>query len=313
MRQHGSVHEADDVLDPAVSARFEHLQGVSVEQFFTVGVDAPPIDPVPPVDGVRWDDVAVEGPHRVVPARRYVRRDGSGSPRLCLVWCHGGGWGLGDLDMPEAHVVSQRTADALDAVVYSVDYGLAPEHPYPGPQEDIVAVFAHALADPDVDHTRVALGGASAGGHLAACAAHRLKVEEAPLAAVFLAYPATDPVGGPYPDARPDACPELIWFDGPKLAALFAKHTGTAPPPSGAVPVLLDPTGSPPTLVTTVPLDSLRPQAEAYVEHLSRAGVEVEQHEVRHVLHGYLDLAGTVAVADAALDRHLAWLDGALR
>ena len=313
MRQHGLVHETDDVLDPAVAARVEHLQGVSVEQFFTVGVDAPPVAEVPPVDGVRWEALEVDAPDGPVPVRRYERTDASDGARPCLVWCHGGGWGLGNLDMPEAHVVSQRTASTLDAVVYSVGYGLAPDHPYPVPQEQIVAVFEHAVADPAVDPTRIALGGASAGGHLAACAAHRLKVAEAPLAAVFLAYPATDPVDGPYPDRKPDACPELIWFDGPKLATLFAKHTGTAPPPTGAVPALLDPAGLPPTLVTTVPLDSLRPQAETYVDLLADAGVDVEHHEVRHVLHGYLDMTGSVAIADAALDRHLAWLGDVLR
>lgn len=313
MRQHGSVHEVDDVLDPAIAARVEHLQGVSVEQFFTVGVEAPSFPDPTPVAGVRWEALEIDGSDGPVPVRRYERIDAAAGARPCLVWCHGGGWGLGDLDMPEAHVVSQRTAAALDAVVYSVAYGLAPEHPYPVPQEQIVAAFGHALADPDVDPTRIALGGASAGGHLAACAAHRLKTADAPLAAVLLAYPATDPVDGPYPDERPGACPELIWFDGVKLAALFAKHTGTAPPPSGAVPALLDPAGLPPTLVTTVPLDSLRPQAEAYVEHLADAGVDVEHHEVRHVLHGYLDMAGSVAIADAALDRHLLWLGDVLR
>lgn len=313
MRQHGSVHEVDDVLDPAVAARVEHLQGVSVEQFFTVGVEAPSFPSPLPVEGVRWDALEVDGPDGPAPVRRYERSEASAGARPCLVWCHGGGWGLGDLDMPEAHVVSQRTAAVLDAVVYSVGYGLAPAHPYPVPQEQIVAAFEHALADPDVDPTRIALGGASAGGHLAACAAHRLKTADAPLAAVFLAYPATDPVDGPYPDVKPDACPELIWFDGTKLAALFAKHTGTAPPPTGAVPALLDPSGLPPTLVTTVPLDSLRPQAEVYVELLADAGVDVEHHEVRHVLHGYLDMAGSVAIADAALDRHLAWLGDVLR
>lgn len=313
MRQHGLVHEADDVLDPEVAARVAHLRGVSVEQYFTVGVDAPAVPEPPPVDGVAWEDLEVDGPDGPVRVRRYEPTDTSAGALACLVWCHGGGWGLGDLDMPEAHVVAQRVAVRVEAVVYSVDYRLAPAHPYPAPQEDIVAAYEHALGDPVVDPTRIAIGGASAGGHLAACAAHRLVVAEAPLAAVFLAYPATDPVDGPYPDERPDACPDLIWFDGPKLGALFAKHTGTAPPPSGAVPMRLDPAGSPPTLVTTVPLDSLRPQAETYIEHLAAAGVDVEHHEVRHVLHGYLDMAGTVAVADAALDRHLGWLSEALR
>ncbi len=302
----------DDVLDPEVAARVAHLRGVSVEQFFTSGVEEPPVPAVDPTPGIEWTDIEVAD-DEPVSVRRYVKTEGSSDPRPCLVWCHGGGWGLGDLDMPEAHVVAQRVTDALDAVVYSVDYGLAPACRYPTPQEQIVAVFGHALTDPDVDPTRVAIGGASAGGHLAACAAHRLVVAEAPLAAVFLAYPATDPVDGPFPGEKPDECPELLWFDGSKIGALFTKHAGATPPPSGSVPARLDPEGLPPTLVTTVPLDGLRPQAEAYVDQLLSSGVDVEHHEVRHVLHGYLNMAGSVAVADAALDRHLDWLRTALR
>lgn len=299
-------------IDPQIEARVAHLRGVSVEQFFTVGVDAPPPPVVPPVPGVVWVDVECAGTDAPFRVRRYSPADAPAEPRPCLVWCHGGGWGLGDLEMVEAHVVSQRVAAALDAIVYSVDYGLAPAHPYPVPQEQIVAAVEHAMADPDVDPIRLALGGASAGGHLAACAAHRLVVAGAPLAAVFLAYPVVDPVDGPYPDERPDACPELLWFDAEKTSALFAKHAG-ASPPSGAVPTRLDADGFPPTLITTVPADGLGPQAEAYVGHLVDAGVDVEHHEVPRVLHGYLDMVGSVDVADAALDRHLAWLGGALR
>ena len=70
----------------------------------------------------------------------------------------------------------------------------------------------------------------------------------------------------------------------------------------------------PPTLITTVPLDGLGPQGIAYANRLRDAGVEVEHHEVAGVLHGYLDMTGSgVAVADAALDRHLAWLRRQLR
>lgn len=295
------------MLDPEVAARVAHLRGVSVEQFFTSGVDEPPVPVVEPLPGIEWTDIEIGGEFPTS-ARRYITSGGTSDPRPCLVWCHGGGWGLGDLEMPEAHVVSQRVADELDAVVYSLDYGLAPACPYPEPQEQIVAAFAHALADDGVDPTRVALGGASAGGHLAACAAHRLVVAEAPLAAVFLAYPVTDPVDGPFPGERPDECPELLWFDRAKIGSLFTKHAGATPPPSGAVPARLDPHGLPPTLITTVPLDGLRLQAASYVERLAAAGVDVEHHEVSHVLHGYLNMTGSVAVVDAALDRHLGWL-----
>ena len=149
---------------------------------------------------------------------------------------------MGHLDMAEAHVVAQRVAAELDAVVLSVDYHLAPAHVFPVPQDDVVAVVETALGDPAIDPTRVALGGASAGGHMAACAAHRLVEAGAPLAALFLAYPATDPAG-PYPLERPPVCPELIWFDLGAIGALFANHVGGSSPPAGSVPMELDPHG----------------------------------------------------------------------
>ncbi|MDE0804189.1 MAG: alpha/beta hydrolase fold domain-containing protein [Acidimicrobiales bacterium] len=307
----GPEHD-EYAIDPQVAARVAHLRGVSVEQFFTVGVDAPPPPIVEPIEGVVWSEDLLDTTDPSFRVRRYSTGPGADGARPCLVWCHGGGWGLGDLDMVEAHVVAQRVASTLDAIVYSVDYGLAPAQAYPVPQEQIVAAVEHAMADPEVDPLRLALGGASAGGHLAACAAHRLAVAGAPLAALFFAYPVVDPLDGPYPDRRPDACPELLWFDADKTSALFAKHAG-ASPPSGSVPMRLDADGLPPTLITTVPADGLGPQAVAYVEHLAAAGVDAEHHEVSRVLHGYLDMTGSVDIADAALDRHLSWLGAALR
>ena len=307
----GPEHD-EYAIDPQVAARVAHLRGVSVEQFFTVGVDTPPPPIVEPIEGVVWSEDLLDTADPSFRVRRYSTGPGADGARPCLVWCHGGGWGLGDLDMVEAHVVAQRVASTLDAIVYSVDYGLAPAQAYPVPQEQIVAAVEHAMADSEVDPLRLALGGASAGGHLAACAAHRLAVAGAPLAALFFAYPVVDPLDGPYPDRRPDACPELLWFDADKTSALFAKHAGSSPP-SGSVPMRLDADGLPPTLITTVPADGLGPQAVAYVEHLAAAGVDAEHHEVSRVLHGYLDMTGSVDIADAALDRHLTWLGAALR
>lgn len=298
----------DPPLDAEVAARVSHLEGVTVERYFAEGLpDAPPVPDVPDLASVDIDDRTVRTPHGEVPVRRYRRR-GSHGRRPAVVWCHGGGWGLGNLDMVESHVVAQRVADALDATVVTVGYGLAPDHPYPIPQDQIRAAFEATGDDPAVDPERVVLGGASAGGHLAACVAHALARDGRPPRAAFLAYPVTDPLRGPYPTARFAPCPELIWFDRPKITELFARHAGEMPPPPGSVPMDLPTDRMPPMLVTSVPLDGLGPQAAAYATKLRADGVDIEHHEVAGVLHGYLDMVGTVALADAALSRHLDWL-----
>ncbi len=161
-----------------------------------------------------------------------------------------------------------------------------------------------------MDDARIALGGASAGAQIAACVAHR----RGPwLRALLLAYPVTDPVNGPYPDVRPDAVPELLWFDRDRTVPMFANHAGD-PPATGSVPDELDPERLPSTLVTSAGFDGFGPQAARYVERLDAAGVDVTHHHERGLLHGYLDHVGTrVPSVDAALARHLDWLAARLR
>jgi len=219
----------------------------------------------------------------------------------------------GDLDMPEADAVARRLSRLLDAVVVSVDYRLAPQAPYPAALDDVVAAFEATANDPAVDADRVALGGASAGGNLAAGAAQELRDRGGPVpAVVLLAYPATDPVGGPYVGERPDLCPELLWFDGALTGATFSVYLAGRDPHPYAVPAAGTLEGLPPTLVTTAEYDALAPQGVRYAELLRAAGVEAEHARVDGVLHGYLDLVGAVAAADRALEQHAAWVAGRL-
>jgi acetyl esterase len=225
------------------------------------------------------------------------------------VWVHGGAWVGGDLDMPEAHAVAPRLAARLSAVVVSVDYRLAPAHPYPAALDDVVAAFEWLGRLPGVEPGRLALGGASAGGNLAAGAAQNLRDRGGvqPDACV-LAYPATDPLGGPYEGARPAVCPPLLWFDRALTSLAFEVYLAGADAVAPAVPAAGDLRGLPPTLITTSALDALEPQAVRFGELLAAAGTEVTHHRVDGVLHEYLDLCGDVAVADDALRRHGDWL-----
>jgi len=296
-------------LDPAIARRVAHLFDATWAQVLTGEVDGAPV--APPMrrdDVVRRDDV-LDGV-RVRWYRSAALPDEEPAP--ALVWAHGGGWQYGDLEMPEADAVAQVVAAGLPGVVVSVDYRLAPAHRHPAALDDVTSAWRWARdhgSERGVDGDRVALGGASAGGHLAVLAALRLAEAGASPPALVLAYPVTDAHGGPYGDRHPD-CPPPLWPGQEGIAGLFAGYLGHDPAsaPDDVVPARRDLAALPPTLVTTAEVDCLRPQAEDFVARLRAAGVAVDHHRVDGVLHGYLNSVGDEPVATAALDRHVAWL-----
>src|SRR3954452_927450 len=142
---------------------------------------APYVDDRPP--DVRVDERRVPGPHGDVPVRIYSPRDGTPSG-AGVVWMHGGAFVAGDLDMPEADALARELCARAGAVVVSVDYRLATGGGrFPGPHDDVVAAWrwtAEHAAELGIDPARLAIGGASAGGNLAAGAALRLRDEGGP-------------------------------------------------------------------------------------------------------------------------------------
>lgn len=300
-------------LDPDVAAQVAHLFDATLAQVLSGQVPGPPAAPPLRRDDVSTTDATVPGPGG--PVRVRIQRSRDIAPHElapALVWAHGGGWRHGDLDMPEADSVAQVVAATLPGVVLSVDYRLAPEHRFPAPLDDVAAVQGWAVtegAHHGIDPARVALGGASAGAHLALAAAIAHTAAGAPPAALLLAYPVVDPVGGPYPSERHPDCPPLLWLDADAMGPMFAALVGDPDePPPGAVPLHADLAGLPPTLVTTAECDALADQAHRFVDLARRAGVDVSVHDVEGVLHGYLNTVGDSARADAALDGHVAWL-----
>ncbi|SEB58198.1 alpha/beta hydrolase [Streptomyces melanosporofaciens] len=166
--------------DPEIGRRIKELNkkpqdGRSIADFEALGA---PLGP--PED---WDleieDRAIPGPGPAIPVRIYRPAGAASSPRPCLVWLHGGAWVGGDLDMPEAHETARGVAGRADAVVVSVDYRLCSEDVhFPAQHDDVVAAYRWVrgnAADLGVDPARIALGGASAGGNLAAGATLRLR------------------------------------------------------------------------------------------------------------------------------------------
>ena len=297
-------------LDPAIASGVAHLWGVDVLDVLAGRVAGRPSAERVDLAGIEVSDDELGG----TPVRLY-RPAGRTGPLPALVWVHGGGWRYGGLDMAEAHNVAERVAHDLPAVVVSVDYRLAPAHPHPAGRDDVRAALDAVLAGDvaGVDADRVALGGGSAGAHLAMLAV--LDAPDAPSPrATWLAYPVTDPVLGPWAERHPD-CPPAIWTGSDALGGMFAAYVPDAGdrPADGLAPTRHPALGDlPPALVTLAEVDGLRAQAEHFVHVARAAGVAVDVHDVAGVLHGYLDTVPAEPHAVAALARHIDWLRDAL-
>jgi acetyl esterase len=234
-------------------------------------------------------------------------------PRTALVFLHGGGWVTGGLDLADPQC--RALASACRAVVVSVDYRLAPEHPYPAGLEDAWRAVRWTLdhaAELGVDADRVAIGGDSAGGNLAAAACLLARDHGTPrIAAQVLIYPVTD---------RACATPSWrrygngFWLDRAEMEwywARYLRHPDDAAAPYVSVLRCADLTGLPPALVYTAGCDPLRDEGEAYAARLVAAGVPTYARRFPGQLHGFFSCAAVVdAAAELAADVG-AWLPAA--
>jgi acetyl esterase/lipase len=240
----------------------------------------------------------VPGPHGDIPVRVY-RSALSGQSAPMLVWCHGGGWVGGDLDMPEADATAREICFRTGAAVISVDYRLATGgvH-YPVPLDDVVAAFHWAVVEAEAlgaDPTRISLGGASAGANLAAGAALRLRDEGGPApSASLLIYPCVHPLLPPPSDelaAKLAGLTPLMAFAPEVLTPTVENYLGA--PVDAATPYAMAALGAlsglPPTLIINCEYDGLRASGEAYALALKDAGVRVEIGCAPGVLHGHLN------------------------
>jgi len=266
---------------------------------------------------VDMSDTTAPGPHGPVPVR--VHRPLQGEALSLLVWCHGGAFAFGDLDMPEADLVAREVCDQAGAVVITVDYRLAVDgvH-YPVPLDDVVAAWEWAVAQADVwgiDEQQRHLGGGSAGANLAAGAALRLRDTGGPLpGSLALMYPVVHPT---LPEASAELTGKLreasrFMVFGPDLLEPVVENYLGAPAAAAtayAMPGLADLQGLPPTLVVTCEYDGLRASGEAFVDALTLAGVKVESHLAPAVTHAHLNTPG-LAEARRTLADLAGWVAG---
>jgi acetyl esterase len=219
-----------------------------------------------------------------------------------LVWFHGGGFTIGSIESHDG--ICRALADESGAVVVSVDYRLAPESRFPAAVDDAVAVtrsIRDAVASYGIDPRRLAVGGDSAGGNLAAVTSQALRGTSPPLAFQLLIYPATDftrtmPSHGYFGEGYVLTRSTMDWFlesylpgpeaiQDPRASCLFAK----------------DLTGLPPAFVLTAGFDPLRDEGKAYAEKMRAAGVAVEHVCVEGVVHGFFNMAGSLREPTRAL------------
>jgi acetyl esterase len=254
---------------------------------------------------------AADGLVRVYPATRPT---GAG-----LVWMHGGAFRAGDLDMVEADGVARALA-ARGTTVVSVDYRLVGDGcRYPAPSDDVLRAWEWTLgsaAELRIDPRALAIGGASAGGNLAAGATLRLLAAGAGApAAAILAYPTLLSVQ-PAPDAALrallDANPEHDRFGPANRLEIYGGYLGDLlnDPPLAAVPGLAtadDLADFPPTLMINGEIDELRVSGEVFARALAAAGRDVEVVIEPGTVHGHLNVPGPAA--EASLARIAARLD----
>ena len=229
-------------------------------------------------------------------ARLYAPSEGAPA----LLYLHGGGWVLGDLESADA--VCRALANRSDCAVVSLDYPLAPEHPYPAAAETAYAAAAWLDAhggEIGVDPTRLGVGGSSAGGNLAAAVALMARDRGGPPLLVQLLLVAALDATIRVPPSRPMPLltrDEMTWFWGHYLPP---GQDAKAP---YASPLHADPGGVAPAIVVTAALDVLREEGDAYAAKLRDAGVPVWHRCHAGMVHGFLGLAGELPEAAAALD-----------
>jgi acetyl esterase/lipase len=271
-----------------------------------------PVSAPPAAEPVRFEDHVIPGSadHRALSVRVYTPLEGAG-PRPGIVHIHGGGFCFGSVEMEHAGTLA--AANAARAVVVSVEYRLAPEHPFPAGLEDCYAALvwvASEAAALGVDTERIGVMGQSAGGGLAAGLALLARDRGGPR----LCFQA---LGIPELDHRLETASMREFVDTPlwnrpNAILSWRCYLGEAPgevSPYASPAVAKDLRGLPPAYVSTMEFDPLRDEGIAYALRLLEAGVPVELHQFPGTFHG----SGLVASAAVSRRAQAEWLDALAR
>lgn len=299
-------------LDPAVKAMLENMKAAGF----------PELDSLPPVQLrkvtaemfaaqrlkpeaiARVEDRKIPGPAGSIPVRVYTP-SGNG-PFPVLVFYHGGGFVIGDLDSHDG--VCRALANQAGCVVVAIDYRLAPEHKYPAAVEDCFAATRYVSEHPtefNIDPKRLAVGGDSAGGNLSAVVSILARDRKAPaIAFQLLVYPATDMACDTYSHKT-----FTDYFLTDRSIRYFLGHylrdAADKKDPQASPALAANHQGLPPALVITAEFDPLRDEGEAYCAKLKAAGVPAKFTRYDGMIHGFFTMGemlpqGKKAVAEAS-------------
>lgn len=254
--------------------------------------------------GLETRELEWQGPAGARPARLYVP-PGSSPPSPGLLYVHGGGWVTGDLDTHDA--LCRKLARHGEVRVLSIDYRLAPEHPFPAAVDDAVAAFRWAVAhagELGLDPARIGVGGDSAGGNLAAVIGLRCGRDAHPPALSLMLYPALDgtlaePSLATFADGWFLTRPMIDWYyeHYAGKASELRRHPDLSP--------LLAPdvSAAAPALILPAHFDPLRDEALRYAERLAAANVPVFSFCYPTFSHGFALMTRASPAAARAIER----------
>lgn len=260
--------------------------------------------------GVAVEDTAIDGPHGSIPLRLYRPEGTVGG---AVLWCHGGGFRWGDLDMREAHAVSIELARRAGVAVASVDYRLADDTvKYPVPIDDVHAAWNWWCNQPLPEGAPIALGGASAGAALALATALRTRdTGGRPADVLLLAYPFAhypNPSLSPAMNAEMAAVP--FRFEPESVEGMVRNYVGRiSDVPPDALPGAARLDGLPRTRIVVSEYDDLRASAELLERQLREVGVPVESYLALGMTHGHLNHSPELAEVAQSLDFFAKGLD----
>jgi acetyl esterase len=290
-------------LHPTVRALLQSFQAEQAPALETLPLPEArqaALDGIKPIEGTpepvaSIENVRIHGPNGDIPLRIYTAD--TASQRPAMVYFHGGGWVLCNLDSHD--VVCQAIAHRAGAVVIAVDYRLAPEHKFPAAVTDAYAATEWVAANAGrlgIDPARISVGGDSAGGNLGAVISLISRERKGPrIASQALVYPVTDLSSFDTPSYQEFATDhqltkaEMEWF---RDHYLNSPADGLNP---YASPLLApDLRGLPPALVITAECDPLRDEGEAYAKRLEDAGVPVTCTRYAGMIHPFFSLSGAI-------------------
>jgi len=291
------------VLDQMAAAGIPPLETLPLEQA-RMAQTLPQGKEPEPVGKV--ENRILPGPDGDIPVRIYYPKDVQTS-YPGLVYYHGGGWVLGNLDSHDG--ICRALTNHANCVTISVDYRLAPENKFPAAVEDAYASVQYVYDHADefqVDQSRIAIGGDSAGGNLAAVVAHLAKEKNTPaICYQVLLYPSTGAGITPPTASRQENAEGYMltsgmmdWFFKCYIEKEEDKNNPLVTPM-----FFEDFKDLPPAIVITAEFDPLRDEGEAYAKKLADAGVEVECIRYDGTIHGFASMAAVIDLGKDALEK----------